>query len=132
MATSFTTISQDAPSKISVLTLGNISPTIMHKFEDACIAYFDNKDIVVDKQVHCVLSGLQDDHICEWLYIECLRLMKLTFEDFMTKFCALYLPLNCEDDTCSEVLSLMQGQQTFWNYAVMLQSKNTILASTVS
>ena len=62
---SFATIEQDAPSKVPVLTKGDISLAIMWKFKDACIAYFDNKDIATNKQVRCVLSGLQDDWIRE-------------------------------------------------------------------
>jgi len=104
----------------------------MQKFEDACIAYFDNKDIDIDKQVHHVLSGLQDDHIHEWLDIKHPHLMTLTFEEFMKEFRTSYLPPNWEEDMCSEVLSLTQGQQTFWNYVVTLQSKNALLAGTPS
>ena len=44
-------IKQDAPSKVPVLMKGDISPAVMQKFEDACIVYFDNKDIATDKQV---------------------------------------------------------------------------------
>jgi len=128
----FATVEQDAPSKVPVLTRGNISLAIMWKFEDACITYFNNKDIAVDKQVRRVISGLQDDHIWEWLDVEQLHLMQLTFEDFMAEFCASYLLPNWEDHTHSKVLSLTQGQQTFWNYTVTLQSKNVLLANTPS
>jgi len=104
----------------------------MWKFEDTCMAYFDNKDIMMDKQVCCILSGLQDDRIHEWLDVEWPWLMTLSFEDFVIEFWTLYLPPNWEDDTHSEVLSLTQGSQTFWNYVVTLQSKNMLLAGTPS
>jgi len=58
--------------------------------------------------------------------------MMLSFKEFMTEFHASYLPPNWEEDTRSEVLSLMQGNQTFWNYMVTLQSKNALLTGTPS
>jgi hypothetical protein len=125
-------VDQDAPSKVPILSAGEITPAVMREFEDACIGYFENKDIDEDKQVRKILAGLKDERIKEWLSVDCPRFQSLTFNAFMVEFHAAYLPENWEQDTHGEVLSLSQGTQTFWDFAVTLQSKNALLSNTMS
>jgi hypothetical protein len=125
-------VDQDAPSKVPILSAGEITPAVMREFEDACIGYFENKDIDEDKQVRKILAGLKDDRIKERLSVDRPRFQCLTFNAFMVEFCTAYLPENWEQDTRGEVLSLSQGTQTFWDFAITLQSKNALLSNTTS
>jgi len=78
-------VDQDAPSKVPMLLAGDITPAVMCKFEDACIGYFENKEIV-----RKILAGLKDDRVKEWLSVECERVQTLTFPEFMLEFCTTY------------------------------------------
>ena len=44
-------VEQSAPSKVPVLTAGDISPATMCQFEHACMNYFIHKKVIVDDQV---------------------------------------------------------------------------------
>jgi hypothetical protein len=57
----FVSVDQDALSKAPMLLPGDMTPRIMHEFEDACLGYFENKEIAPDKQVHKILAGLKDN-----------------------------------------------------------------------
>ena len=123
----FASVEQDTPSKAPMLFSGDITPKVMREFEDACFGYFENKEIAADKQVRKILAGLKDDRVKEWLSVDRDRVCNLTFAEFMVEFRASYLPKNWEQDACAEVLSLTQGNQTFWDFTISLQSKNTLL-----
>ena len=53
----------------------------------------------------------------------------LTFDTFMIEFRASFLLDNWEEDTLSNILSLSQGNQTFWSFAISMQSKNALLVN---
>ena len=59
-------------------------------------------------------------------------LVALSFDVFMTEFHANYLAEDWEEDTLHELLSMTQGASTFWDYAIALQSKNSLLHGTTS
>jgi len=81
-----------------MLLPGDIIPRIMCDFEDACISYFENKEITPEKQVRKILAGLKDDCIKEWLSVDCVHVHGLSFPEFMVEFCAGYLPKDWEQD----------------------------------
>jgi hypothetical protein len=110
----FVSIEHDAPSKVLMLLPGDITPTVMHMYENAYNSYFDTKDIAEDKQVH---------KIC---------LLTITFTDFLAKFKTAHLPKDWEEITCIELLQVMQGTDSFWDFLVQVQAKNSILAGTQS
>jgi hypothetical protein len=64
-------VEQDSPSKVPLLLPRDISPAIMHKYEYACLGYFDTKDIVPEKQVRKILAGLWDTCVQDWVSINC-------------------------------------------------------------
>jgi hypothetical protein len=96
----FTTVEQDAPSKPPLLTTGEITPAVMRSYENACLSYFENKDIVEEKQVRKILGGLQDSRLQDWIDINRERFLALSFVQFMTEFRAGYLPEDWEEVTC--------------------------------
>ncbi|KIM88189.1 hypothetical protein PILCRDRAFT_3223 [Piloderma croceum F 1598] len=99
------TVEWEAPTKVPILNAGNITPDVMREYEDDCINFFDAKEIPADKQV----------------------LLALTFEEFMVEFRVNYLEEDWESTTRCQLLAMTQGNQSFRNYAVALQAKNSLL-----
>jgi hypothetical protein len=87
-----TSVEQDAPSKVPMLLLGDIMPSVMCMYENACNGYFDTKDVPEEKQVCQVLAGLRDTRIQDWVGIHRERLLAMTFSEFMAEFKLAYLP----------------------------------------
>jgi hypothetical protein len=50
----------------------------------------------------------------------------------MTEFHANYLDEDWEETTCCELGGMTQGVDTFWNYVICIQAKNSLLSSMVS
>ena len=130
--TPMASVEQTAPSKVPVLTTGDILPMVMHQFEHACMNYFVHKKVIADDQVSLVIGSILDNHVWEWLVSDRDRLVNLLFDNFMDKFRTNYLAEDWEEDTLCEILSMTQGNNTFWDYAIALQSKNSLLHGTTS
>jgi glycerophosphoryl diester phosphodiesterase len=123
-------VDQDSPSKVPLLLLGDISPLVMCEYEHACLGYFDTKDIGAEKQVRKILAGLRDTHIQDWVSINREHLLVLTFMAFMKELKLLYLPKDWEEITRIELLQMTQANDMFWDFAVQVQAKNSILIDT--
>ena len=123
-------VEQTAPSKVPILTARDISPMIMCQFEHACMNYFVHKKVIADDQVSLVIGSILDDHVGDWLVSNHDCLVNLSFNDFMDEFCTNYLAEDWEEDTLCEILSMTWRNHTFWDYAIALQSKNSLLLGT--
>jgi len=104
----------------------------MCEYKHACIGYFENKDIVPDKQVRKILAGMQDTRIQDWISVDRDHFLNLPFADFMTEFRAAYLPEDWEAITRIELLAMTQGDSSFWDFAIQIQAKNSLLRNTES
>lgn len=102
----------------------------MQEYETACLGYFNNKEIKHNKQVHKILAGLCDNHIQDWITVDCDCFLMLSFTNFMQEFHAMYLPEDWEEITRIELLAMTQGSDTFWDFSVTIQSKNSLLRNT--
>jgi hypothetical protein len=60
-------VEQDSAAKLPTLHAGDVSPSVMRDFEEACIGYFEMKEIADDKQVRKILPGLKDSRIRDWI-----------------------------------------------------------------
>jgi len=130
VSTKYATIEQDSASKPPTMTPGEITPAVMRSFETKCLGYFENKDIPDERQVHNILVGLQDSHVQDWINVDCDRFLALAFPEFMTEFCVGYLPEDWEEVTRIELLGMTQNKSHFWDFAVQVQSKNSLLCNT--
>ena len=126
------TVEQSSPSKVPILTAGDISPAVMCQFEHACLNYFIHKKIVADDQVPIILGSLLDHHVTDWISADRDRIVALPFVAFMIEFKTNYLAEDWEEDTLCELLSMTQGGSTFWDYAVAIQANNSLLQGTTS
>jgi hypothetical protein len=125
-------IKQDSSSKPPVLHPGDITPFVMHEFEDGCVGYFETKEIPEDKRVRKILAGLRDSRIKDWISTDRNRILALPFDAFMTEFRAAYLDDDWEEAIRRELGGMVQGGESFWDYAIAVQAKNSLLASTPS
>ncbi|KIM80281.1 hypothetical protein PILCRDRAFT_9809 [Piloderma croceum F 1598] len=125
-----TTVDWDTPTKVHIINTGDITLGVMHKYEDDCINFFDAKEIPAHKEVHKILAGIKDHCIKDWISVKCEALLALSFEDFMSEFCTNYLEEDWESTMCHELLTMTQGNQSFWAFAVALQAKNSLLINT--
>jgi hypothetical protein len=131
-ASNLTYVEQSVPSKVPLLHPGDISPIVMREYEDACTGYFDHKSIAEDKQVRMIAAGLKDMRIHDWFSADHACLCSLTFLDFLVEFRRNYLEDDWEETMHRELLSMMQGSASFWEFAVSVQAKNSLLTGTSS
>jgi hypothetical protein len=125
-------VEQSSPSKVPVLTAGDISPAVMRQYENACKNYFVHKKVAGDDQVPMIVGGLMDSRVSDWIDADHARILELSFDDFLIEFKEGYLDEDWEDDMRREVLGMSQGSKSFWDYAVSLQHKNSLLHGTPS
>jgi len=126
------TLEQSSSSKVPMLTARDISPAVMRQFEHRCKNYFVHKKVIADDQVSLIIGGIQDNHVGDWISGDWDRLVTLSFDAFMVKFRSNYLTEDWEEDTLRELLSMTQGNSLFWDFAVAIQNKNSLLCSTTS
>jgi hypothetical protein len=79
-----------------------------------------------------ILSGIHDSCITDWISTERDRLLKLSFTEFMDEFHVGFLDKDWENKTRCELLSMTQGSDSFWTYAICAQAKNSLLRNTTS
>jgi hypothetical protein len=107
------TLEQSSPSKVPVLTPGDISPSVMCQLEHGCKNYLVHKKIIADDQVALIIGGIQDSHVGHWISGERDRLIALSFDDPTIEFRTNYLAEDWEEDTLREILSMTQGNASF-------------------
>jgi hypothetical protein len=117
---STTRVDQDTLSKLPVLHPGDITLAIMWDFEECCITYFEHKDITKENQVRRVLAGLKDLRVKGWLSAKQECLVGLEFNEFMEEFHAAYLNEDWEEMTRQELGGMVQGNGSFWDFAVCM------------
>ncbi|KIM86037.1 hypothetical protein PILCRDRAFT_5110 [Piloderma croceum F 1598] len=126
-------VEQSSPSKVPILSAGDISPAVMRQFEDSCRNYFIHKKIIADDQVSLIIGGILDSHVSDWISTKRNHLIALSFDTFMIDFCTNYLTEDWEEDTLCDLLSMTQGNTTsFWDFVVAVQNKNSLLCGTTS
>ena len=90
----------------------------MRTFEYGCRNYFIHKKIPADNQVSLIIGGILDNRAADWISADRNRLIALLFDSFMIKFHTNYLVEDWEEDTFRELLSMTQGTNLFWDFAV--------------
>ena len=121
-------VEQESTSRLPIMTVGNMSPELIQRFELCCVAYFETKEIAPDKRVRKILGSFQDMCIQDWVAIEREHFTALGFEEFMKELQDAYLDENWEDMTCCELGAMRQGSdENFWDFAVCVQVKNSML-----
>ena len=77
--------------KAPVLTSGDVTPSVMMEFENACHDFFEAKSVPQDKQVAFILPGIRDLRIRNWIAADRPTIVALPFASFMTQLRSNYL-----------------------------------------
>ncbi|KIK41443.1 hypothetical protein CY34DRAFT_85364, partial [Suillus luteus UH-Slu-Lm8-n1] len=125
-------VDQPAPTKPPFLTPGDLTPEAIRKWEMGCRQYFKHKEVPADEQVGKVAWGMQEPSIQDWYLNDQDRMDLLTFPEYMAEFCAYWLPSDWDDVTRQKLLSSCQGDKPFSEWAVEVQSLNSLLRGTPS
>ena len=123
-------VEQSSPSKVPLLTAGDITPVVMRQFKHGCQNYFIHKKILADDQVSLIIGGLLDSCMNDWISADRDRIIALSFNAFMVDFRANYLAKDWEEDTLRELLSMTKGGPSFWDFAITVQSASLSTSST--
>ena len=107
--TPLASVEQTSPSKVLILSAGDISPQVMCQFEHGCMNFFIHKKVIPDDQVSLIIGGILDTRANDWIVSDRDRLVALPFSAFMSEFRLNYLTEDWEEDTLRELLSMMQG-----------------------
>ncbi|KAG1789418.1 uncharacterized protein HD556DRAFT_1447033 [Suillus plorans] len=122
-----TRVEQQAANKPPSLTAGEISPEVFRAWEMGCRQFFMHKEIPEGEMVKKVAWGMQEPIIQDWYLNDQDRFNKLSFADYIKEVHAYWLPADWADSVRQKMLSSTQGQKPFNEWAVEVQSKNTLL-----
>ena len=118
--------------KYPSVTTGDISIEVMFEYTKGARKYFNNKEVPDNKQVKKILDCFDDHRIADWIAIHRKHLEDLSFADFMSELCSLYLQPLWEEMTCAKFLSLVQGMKCFWDFTTEGQKTNALFKGTPS
>jgi len=118
-----------------ILSEGELTPKALMTFEEDCNSYFLNAKggVTQEQKVLRILNSFRDTHVRNWITTDRAALTALTFEAFMLRLRAEFLPPNWEDKVCSRILgSKMSRNDRFIHWARSLQAENYVLRGTTS
>ena len=117
------------------VTEGELTPKIVMEFEQLCHTFFDNAKggIPEEQRVARILSAFKDTLVCNWISSNRLKLIALSFDNFLAELCKKQLPRNWEDKVRTQILSdhLKVGTH-FITWATRIQSLNCLLRDSMS
>ncbi|KAG0708042.1 hypothetical protein DFH29DRAFT_791206, partial [Suillus ampliporus] len=125
-------VDQSSPSKPPFLTAGELTPEALRSWEMGCTQFFLHKGVKDDEMVKKVAWGMQEAVIQDWYINDRERIDKLTFAEYMAEVRDYWLPSGWSDIVRRKMLSSTQGQRPFNEWAVDIQSQNTLLRGTTS
>ena len=120
--------------KAPVLTSGDVVPSVMMEFENACHDFFKAKSVPQDKQVAFILPGIRDLCIRNWIAADRPTIIALPFATFMSQLHSNCLHPDWEDHVHDEILSsrLDPNKESFWDWSQNVIKLNCLLRNTTS
>jgi hypothetical protein len=125
-------VEQVAANKPPLLTPGDVSPEALRAWEMGCRQFFMHKSVDAAEQVAKVAWGLQDPRIQDWYLNDQDRINKLSFADYLAEVRSYWLSSDWADIVRQRMLSSTQGSKPFNEWAVQVQSQNTLLRGSTS
>ncbi|KIK36858.1 hypothetical protein CY34DRAFT_93677, partial [Suillus luteus UH-Slu-Lm8-n1] len=123
---------QPSASKPPFLTVGEVTPEALRSWEMGCTQFFMHKDVAENEMVKKVAWGMQDPRIQDWYLVNRKEIDELTFDEYMAEVRRVWLPTGWADTVRRKMLASTQGQRSFMEWAIDVQSQNTILRGTPS
>jgi hypothetical protein len=118
------------------LSKGKILPKAVWDFEHHCLNYFVHAKggVPDDARVARILSSFEDFLVCDWAATDRVRLITLTFEQFMSEFRTRWLPFGWESQLRTELLRARFDPKkiSFRSWANQVQVLNAYLRGTSS
>ncbi|KAG2340780.1 hypothetical protein BDR05DRAFT_1002179 [Suillus weaverae] len=107
-------------------------PKALRSWEMGCTQFFIHKDVSEKEKVKKVAWGMQDPQIQDWYITNQERIDLMTFREYMAEVHTVWLPIGWADTVQRKMLASMQGQRAFSEWAIDMQSQNTLLRGTTS
>jgi hypothetical protein len=123
---------QLSASKPPFLTPGQIMPEVLRAREMGCKLFFFHKEIQDEEKVKKVAWGMQDSIVQDWYQNNQEVFDAMTFKNFMSEVRTYWLPTDWSDTVRRRMLASVQGQRPFGEWAIDIQSQNTLLRGTPS
>ncbi|KAH7903811.1 hypothetical protein BJ138DRAFT_1020039, partial [Hygrophoropsis aurantiaca] len=114
-------------TKPPILTAGILTPEVARAWENACLQFFQQKEIPDDKQVQRIVWGMRDARLADWYLTNKVVIDALTFAEYMVLLRDKWLEANWQSRIRQKLLSSRQNNRRFYEWAVELQSINAIL-----
>lgn len=116
-----------------MLTPGDLTPEVLHRFERACKDFFEHKEYKEADQVHKITAGFRDLRIGDWIENNRATLNALPFAEFMALVRENYL----EDDWERKIrrqltASMLVPPKSFWDWYQEILKANFMLKNTKS
>ncbi|KAG1804740.1 uncharacterized protein HD556DRAFT_1226393, partial [Suillus plorans] len=131
-ATKVARVEQASASKPPFLTAGQITPEALRAWEMGCMQFFLHKEVKDDEKVKKVAWGMQDPIVQDWYLNNQEEFDALSFKDYLGEVRDYWLPTDWSDSVRRKMLASVQGQRPFSEWAVDIQSQNTLLRDTAS
>jgi hypothetical protein len=125
-------VEQAAANKPPFLTPGDVSPEVLRAWEMGCRQFFMHKSIDPTEQVAKVAWGMQDPRIQDWYLNDQDRIDDLSFAEYLAEVRSYWLASDWADVVRQKMLSSTQGNKPFNEWAVDVQSQNTLLRGSTS
>ncbi|KAG1811897.1 uncharacterized protein BJ212DRAFT_1483600 [Suillus subaureus] len=123
---------QSSASKPPFLTAGEVTPEALWSWEMGCTQFFIHKDVPEEEMVKKVAWGMQDPHIQDWYITNQEEIDVMMFKEYMAEVCSVWLPIGWADTVRRKMLASRQGQRAFSEWAIDVQSQNTLLRGMAS
>ncbi|KAG2346923.1 hypothetical protein BDR05DRAFT_1046205 [Suillus weaverae] len=120
------------PLKPPFLTVREVTPKALWSWEMGCTQFFIHKDVSKKEMVKKVTWGMQDPWIQDWYITNQEHIDLMTFKEYMAEVRSVWLPIGWADTVQRKILASMQGQCAFSEWAMDVQSQNTLLRGTTS
>jgi len=133
MASTLATVEHPITKHCPILTAGDITPKAIVDLGDAHNEYFIAKEIEDTDKVKKILGGFKDVHIRDWIASDRVRLLALSYEDFMAELQTNYLPPDWEEEVQNQILGMrMEKNVKFWDWCQQMRAINIVLRGTES
>ncbi|KAG1781465.1 hypothetical protein EV702DRAFT_1192955 [Suillus placidus] len=125
-------VEQTSASKLPFLTAGQITPEALRAWEMGCTQFFLHKEVKDNEKVKKIAWGMQDPIVQDWYLNNQAKFDALTFKEYIAEVRTYWLPTDWADAVHRKMLASVQGQRPFAEWAVDVQSQNTLLHDTTS
>jgi predicted aspartyl protease len=123
-------VEQSSASKPPFLTLGEVTHEALRSWEMGCSQFFMHKSIPEEDMVKKIAWGMQDPQIQDWYLTNQDEIDAMTFKEYMAEVRNMWLPVGWADIVRRKMLASTQGQRPFSEWAIEVQSQNTLLRGT--